>query len=317
MEGLVTLLGSPEWALDPALDDPLERSRRGAEINRHIRAWARGTQGRRDRRARAQELGVPLAEYKTRRPRCCATRTSAPAACSRRSTLPAAGRRHAGRAVPVPARAPLARRRCRRWARSRDSAPTGCACALTAEARHGRDRSPASASPTSPSTPPGRSARTCCRSSAPRCIKIESAQRPDTFRKPHPVYGRMGPATFDQVSVEQAVGAASTSSTRGGRAGQAAGRASPTSAAESFRPGVMERLGLGYRGAARRSSPTSSCCRCPRRGQSGPDSHFAGYAPLFGAWGGLGWMTGYERRPAGRDAPRDGPHRRPATRRSR
>jgi len=28
-------------------------------------------------------------------------------------------------------------------------------------------------------------------------------------------------------------------------------------------------------------------------GQSGPDSHFAGYAPLFGAWGGLGYLTGY------------------------
>ena len=28
-------------------------------------------------------------------------------------------------------------------------------------------------------------------------------------------------------------------------------------------------------------------------GQDGPDSHFAGYAPLFGAWGGLGWMSGY------------------------
>jgi crotonobetainyl-CoA:carnitine CoA-transferase CaiB-like acyl-CoA transferase len=28
-------------------------------------------------------------------------------------------------------------------------------------------------------------------------------------------------------------------------------------------------------------------------GQSGPDKHFAGYAPLFGAWGGLGEMTGY------------------------
>ena len=28
-------------------------------------------------------------------------------------------------------------------------------------------------------------------------------------------------------------------------------------------------------------------------GQSGPDSHFAGYAPLFGAWGGLGALTGY------------------------
>jgi crotonobetainyl-CoA:carnitine CoA-transferase CaiB-like acyl-CoA transferase len=32
------------------------------------------------------------------------------------------------------------------------------------------------------------------------CIKVESAQRPDIFRKPHPVYGRMGPATFDQVA---------------------------------------------------------------------------------------------------------------------
>ena len=31
-------------------------------------------------------------------------------------------------------------------------------------------------------------------------IKIESAMRPDAFRKPHPVYGREGPATFDQVS---------------------------------------------------------------------------------------------------------------------
>ncbi len=28
-------------------------------------------------------------------------------------------------------------------------------------------------------------------------------------------------------------------------------------------------------------------------GQSGPDAHFAGYAPLFGAWGGLGEMSGY------------------------
>src|SRR5437763_304283 len=36
-EGLVKLMGDPEWALDPALKDPLERSRRGAEINKHLR----------------------------------------------------------------------------------------------------------------------------------------------------------------------------------------------------------------------------------------------------------------------------------------
>ena len=29
-------------------------------------------------------------------------------------------------------------------------------------------------------------------------------------------------------------------------------------------------------------------------GQTGPETGFAGYAPLFGAWGGLGTLTGYE-----------------------
>lgn len=63
-DGLVELLGRPEWALDPALADNLERSRRGPEINRHIREWASvrkvdeivGT---------GQKLGVPLARYMT------------------------------------------------------------------------------------------------------------------------------------------------------------------------------------------------------------------------------------------------------------
>lgn len=63
-QGLVQLLGNPEWARDPALEDSLERSRRGDEINGHIRAWMTqrdvGTivHG-------AQELGVPAAKYCT------------------------------------------------------------------------------------------------------------------------------------------------------------------------------------------------------------------------------------------------------------
>jgi crotonobetainyl-CoA:carnitine CoA-transferase CaiB-like acyl-CoA transferase len=36
---LVELLGRPVWTQDAALDDPLERSRRGDEINHHIREW--------------------------------------------------------------------------------------------------------------------------------------------------------------------------------------------------------------------------------------------------------------------------------------
>ena len=63
-DGLVELLGSPAWALDPALKDSLERSRRGPEINDYIRAWA--AERKVDEIVSAgQKLGVPLARYKT------------------------------------------------------------------------------------------------------------------------------------------------------------------------------------------------------------------------------------------------------------
>jgi crotonobetainyl-CoA:carnitine CoA-transferase CaiB-like acyl-CoA transferase len=63
-DGLVKLLGSPEWALDPALSDSLERSRRGPEINRHIRAWAIVRKVD-DIVAEGQKLSVPIGRYKT------------------------------------------------------------------------------------------------------------------------------------------------------------------------------------------------------------------------------------------------------------
>src|ERR1700737_1556659 len=123
------------------------------------------------------------------------------------------------------------------------------------------------------------------------CIKIESKTRPDAFRKPHAVYGRMTAATFDQVSVnKQSV-----------RLNLKQPEAVVVSkrlvsicdvAAESFRAGVMKRLGLGFE-ELRAVKPDIILLSLSSCGQSGPDSHFAGYAPLFGAWGGLGWMTGY------------------------
>ena len=61
-EGLVKLIGDPEWARDPVWRDPLERSRRGAEINRHLRAWAK-TQRVEDVVKKGQALSVPLAKY--------------------------------------------------------------------------------------------------------------------------------------------------------------------------------------------------------------------------------------------------------------
>lgn len=61
-DGLVKLLGDPEWAQDPALADSLERSRRGPELNRHIRTWA-STRKVADIVRDGQALSVPLAKY--------------------------------------------------------------------------------------------------------------------------------------------------------------------------------------------------------------------------------------------------------------
>jgi len=122
-------------------------------------------------------------------------------------------------------------------------------------------------------------------------IKIESAMRLDAFRKPHPVYGREGPATFDQVASNKLSVRINLKKVEGVSLAKRIVAASDV-AAESFRPGVMDRLGLGYADlcAVREDIVMLSVSSS---GQSGPDSHFAGYAPLFGAWGGLGELTGY------------------------
>ncbi|CAN7663622.1 CoA transferase [Phenylobacterium sp. LjRoot225] len=123
------------------------------------------------------------------------------------------------------------------------------------------------------------------------CIKVESAQRPDIFRKPHPVYGRLGPASFDQVASNKLSVRINLKHPKGIVLAKRLVAISDV-AAESFRPGVVGRLGLDY-DALRAIRNDIILLSVSSSGQSGPDSHFAGYAPLFGAWGGLGAMTGY------------------------
>ena len=123
------------------------------------------------------------------------------------------------------------------------------------------------------------------------CVKIESALRPDIFRKPHAVYGRHGPASFDQVASNKLSIRLNMKVPQGVALAKRLVAISDV-AAESFRAGVMERLGLGYE-ALRAVKPELVMVSVSSSGQSGPDSHFAGYAPLFGAWGGLGYLSGY------------------------
>lgn len=122
-------------------------------------------------------------------------------------------------------------------------------------------------------------------------VKIESAMRPDAFRKPHPVYGRMGPATFDQVASTKLSVRINLKKPEGVALAKRVVAVSDV-AAESFRPGVIGRLGLGY-DDLKAVKADIIMLAVSSSGQSGPDKHFAGYAPLFGAWGGLGELTGY------------------------
>ena len=68
---------------------------------------------------------------------------------------------------------------------------------------------------------------------------------------------------------------------------------------ENMRPGVLERLGLGYE-ALKSIKPDIIMLSSSAVGGTGPERLYTGYAPTFAALGGLAYITG---RPAGRPAP--------------
>jgi crotonobetainyl-CoA:carnitine CoA-transferase CaiB-like acyl-CoA transferase len=101
----------------------------------------------------------------------------------------------------------------------------------------------------------------------------------------------MGPATFDQVASNKLSVRINLKKPEGVALAKRLVAVSDV-AAESFRPGVVERLGLGY-AQLKAVKPDIVMLAVSSSGQTGPDRHFAGYAPLFGAWGGLSELTGW------------------------
>ena len=61
---------------------------------------------------------------------------------------------------------------------------------------------------------------------------------------------------------------------------------------ENMRPGVMERLGLGYE-RLRQVNPTIVMASISNGGASGPEASYPGYAAVFNGLSGLGHLTGY------------------------
>jgi formyl-CoA transferase len=71
---------------------------------------------------------------------------------------------------------------------------------------------------------------------------------------------------------------------------------------ESFRPGVADRLGLGY-GALRAANPRLVYCSISAYGQRGPLAARPGLDPVVQCYGGLAWEQGAPDLPATAEAP--------------
>ena len=121
-------------------------------------------------------------------------------------------------------------------------------------------------------------------------IKIESSARLDITRRPHAMYGKP-PSSFEQINANKMSVCLNLKEPRAVELALELVSVSEL-ALENFRPGVLQRLGLGYE-AMKEVRPDIILVSLSSNGQSGPESNYAGYAPMFSALGGLGHLTGY------------------------
>ena len=121
-------------------------------------------------------------------------------------------------------------------------------------------------------------------------IKIESSARLDITRRPHTMYGKP-PSSFEQINANKMSVCLNLKEPRAVELALELVGVSEL-ALENFRPGVMRRLGLGYE-AMKEVRPGVILVSLSSNGQTGPESNYAGYAPMFAALGGLGHLTGY------------------------
>ena len=128
-------------------------------------------------------------------------------------------------------------------------------------------------------------------------IRVESRARLDISRRPHPLYGRFDIPDFDHLSGHKRSITLNLKHEQGATIARELVAASDV-AVENFRPGVMERLGLGWE-QLREVNPQLVMLSLSAYGQTGPESRRPGYAPIFAAEGGLGHMTGYPDGPPG------------------
>ena len=266
------LMGDPEWAQAPELDDTVERGRRGPFINEHLRAWA-AERTIEEVVARAAETGLPCGPY------------LAPKQLPEDQQFQARGFFREGADGQLAPGAAWQLERASEAERGSASAPSAAPASGGAKPLAGvrvADFTNMAAGPY---------ATLMLALLGADVIKIESQARLDIGRRPHPLYGRFDVPNFDHLSGHKR---SITLNLKDERGVQLARELVATSdvAIENFRPGVMGRLGLGWE-QLREVNPRLVMVSLSAYGQHGPDSHRPGYAPIFAAEGGLGYMTGY------------------------
>ena len=121
-------------------------------------------------------------------------------------------------------------------------------------------------------------------------IKVESSARLDITRRPHTMYGKP-PSGFEQVNANKMSITLNLKEPRAVELALELVRLSDM-VLENFRPGVLERLGLGFE-RLREVKRDLLMVSISANGQTGPERGYSGYAPMFAAAGGLGFLTGY------------------------
>ena len=293
--GLVELIGRPNWTSAPELADASSRGKHGTEINRRLRQWALACDVA-DVVEQGQRLGVPVAKYVLPREilrgaQERARKLFAPMMIPQVGVVEmfVAPFRFGSQPFVLQSGPP-----------DLNSEPLDD---LVARSKTYRVPKPP-ASPSNLDRPlrgirivdftihaAGPFATHMLTQLGAECIKIESTKRIDMFRRPHPVYGRLTPSTFAHVVSDKRSVRINLKHPKGvALALRLAATADVV--AESFRAGVMDRLGLGY-AALQAAKPDIIVLSLCASGQTGPEAGFKGYAPLFSAWGGLGSLSGY------------------------
>lgn len=127
-------------------------------------------------------------------------------------------------------------------------------------------------------------------------IKIESTKRPDHSRMRSLAAGpsTLGPdqaPIFNDINLNKLSITLDLSQPKAVELAKRVVKVSDV-VAENFRPGVMDRLGLGY-STLKEVKPDIIMLSSSAVGGIGPERNYVGYAPTFAALGGLAHLTGY------------------------